>query len=376
MVRQKPDYWLIFITFLLVAYGLVMVFSTSYYKGIIDHNDAYFYFTKQLIAAMIGIFCFFVVSNIPYHWYRKHIGKFLLLSFILLIGVLLFGSRLNGAQRWLEIGGISFQPSELLKMTMILYTASIMVKKQPVIQQFHRSVLPPIIIITLVCFLLIKQPHFSVTIIILSCSLLIMFVAGIPGRYFGLLALMGIPILLGILYMEDYRVARLSIDPFSDPLGKGMQTIYSLIAIGPGGITGVGIGNSMQKLAYLPEAHNDFIFSVLAEELGFLGGSFLIFLFIAFLYRGMRIAVQAPDQFGTLVSVGIISLFCIQVILNLSVVTALIPVTGVPLPLISYGGTSLVIHLIMLGILLNISRHRIKPGKKSKEELDQQGVST
>lgn len=368
MQQGKPDYWLIFITFLLTGFGLVMVFSTSYYKGIIDHKDPYFYFTKQLLAAGIGILFYFLISNIPYTWYRQHIGKLLLITLVLLMCVLILAEDINGAKRWLDIGGISFQPSELAKLTMVLYTASIMVKKQNVIEQFHRSVLPPLLIISLVSILLILEPHFSVTLIILGCSLIIMYVGGVPLRYFFFLALIGLPALIGLLFLDDYRAERITtmINPFSDPLGKGLQTVYSLYAIGPGGITGVGLGNSMQKLAYLPEAHNDFIFSIVAEELGFLGSGFLILLFFLFFYRGIRIAIQAPDQFGTLLSIGIVSLFCIQVIFNLAVVTALLPVTGVPLPFISYGGTSLMINLITCGILLNISRYRVLPRKKKQ----------
>lgn len=367
MQRRKPDYWLILITFLLTGFGLVMVFSTSYYKGIIDHKDPYFYFVKQLTAAGIGIVLFFIVSNIPYHWYRKHIGKLLILVFGLLLAVL-FTDEINGSRRWLELGSLSFQPSELAKLTVILYTASIMVKKQRVIGQFHRSVVPPLLVVGLICALLIKQPHFSVTLIILLCSLVIMYAGGVPIRYFPMLALIGIPSLVGVLLLDGYRVERLQtmFNPFSDPTGAGLQISYSLYAIGPGGLTGVGLGNSMQKLAYLPEAYNDFIFSIVAEELGFLGAGTLLLLFILLLYRGIRIAVQAPDQFGTLVSVGILSLFSIQVIFNVGVVTAMLPVTGVPLPFISYGGTALMMNLITIGILTNISRYRYIPNKQQQ----------
>ncbi|SFJ07919.1 putative lipid II flippase FtsW [Thermoflavimicrobium dichotomicum] len=367
--REKPDYWLILVTFLLLGFGLVMVFSASYYKGLLDYHDSYYFIKKQLAFGLVGLVLFFIISNIHYSIYKKWVGFLLILSILLLILVLILGDETNGAKRWLEFQSVSFQPSEFVKLTMIIYTASIMVKKQPVIHQFKRAIAPPLVVIGIICSLLVLEPHFSATVIILFTSLVIIFCAGARLKHLFLLFLSGVPVLLVTLYMSDYRVKRLVtvFNPFSDPQGSGYQTIYSLYAIGPGGITGAGLGNSIQKMAYLPEAHNDFIFSIVAEELGFIGGASLICLFIIFIIRGIRISLQAPDQFGTLLGIGIVTLLGVETIFNLGVVTALLPVTGISLPFISYGGTSLVLKLMAMGILLNISRYRKVKSTKTKQ---------
>lgn len=362
MKRGKPDFWLILLTFLLLGFGLVMVFSASYFNGYTnpDINDSYYFFKKQLLFALIGLILFFFVSNIPYYKYRKWAAPILLICLILLILVPLIGLVRNGAQRWLGFGTLSFQPSELVKIGMIIYIAYIMEKKQHLLDQFRRGLFPPLIVLGVVSLLLVIQPHFSAMVIMLGTCFTVIFCAGARLKHLFLLALSGLPVLIGVMFLGDYRVDRIKslLNPLSDPSGDGYQIMQSLMAIGPGGFTGVGLGKSIQKLAYLPEAHTDFIFSILSEELGFIGGVTLIVLFVLLIVRGILIAVQAPNQFGTLLATGIVTLIAIESIFNLGVVTALFPVTGVPLPLISYGGTALVFKLIALGILLNISRYR------------------
>lgn len=369
MKRGKPDFWLILITFTLLGFGLIMVFSASYFKGYVDLEDSYYFFKKQLLFGLFGLVLFFVVSNIPYQLYRKYVGIILALCFLFLLSVLLFGEVRNGARRWIDLGFIDFQPSELVKLGMIIYTASIMVKKQPVLNHFKRALLPPLVVIGLMAALLVMEPHFSATVIMITTCFIIIFCAGARLKHLCLLLLSGLPILFVVMLMSDYRIERLYtlLNPLSDPDDKGYQITQSLIAIGPGGLTGVGLGESIQKLAYLPEAHTDFIFSIISEELGFIGGSFVILLFILFIARGVLIALQAPDQFGTLLGIGIVTLMALEAIFNLGVVTAMLPVTGVPLPLISYGGTALIIKLIGLGILLNISRYRTRKAKTGKQ---------
>ncbi|TCW37650.1 putative lipid II flippase FtsW [Laceyella sacchari] len=368
MKRGKPDFWLILITFTLLGIGLIMVFSASYFKGYVDLQDSYYFFKKQLVYGLLGLVLFFVVSNIPYQVYRKYVGIILFLSLFFLLAVLLFGEVRNGARRWIDLGFFDFQPSELVKLGMIIYTASIMVKKQPLLDNFKRALLPPLIVIGLVSSLLVLEPHFSATVIIVTTCFVIIFCSGARIKHLALLLMSGIPAMILIMLTSDYRIERLHtlLNPLSNPNDEGYQIIQSLIAIGPGGLTGVGLGESIQKLAYLPEAHTDFIFSIISEELGFVGGSFVILLFILFIVRGVLIALQAPDQFGTLLGIGIVTLMAIESIFNLGVVTALLPVTGVPLPLISYGGTALIIKMIGLGMLLNISRYRTKKEKTSK----------
>lgn len=370
MIRRKPDYWLILITFLLLGFGLVMVFSTSYYIGLTKFNDTYYYFRKQLTFAGIGLLLFFIISNLSYSFYRRHVAIILLACFLLLISVLLFADTINGAKRWIDIGITSFQPSEFVKLGIIIYTASIMIKKQPVMDQFKRSIIPPLIIIGLICLLLVFEPHYSAVVIIFFTSFVIIFCAGAKIKHLFLVALAGLPILAAILFLADYRIDRLEsvFNPWKDQNDTGYQLLQSLFAIGPGGLTGNGLGNSIQKLAYLPEAHTDFIFSIIGEELGFIGGSTVIILFILLIIRGIIISIQAPDLFGTLLGIGIVSLIAIETIFNLGVVTGLLPVTGVPLPFISYGGSALLIKCVEVGILLNISRYRIQKKKNIQRQ--------
>lgn len=365
MIGRKPDYWLILITFLLLGFGLVMVFSTSYYIGLTDFNDTYHYFRKQLIFAGIGLLLFFIFSNIHYSFYKKHVAIILLICIILLIAVLFVADTINGAKRWIDIGFTSFQPSEFVKLGIIIYTASIMIKKQPVMNQFKRAILPPLTVIGLICLLLMLEPHFSAIVIIFLTSSVIIFCAGAKPKHLLLVFLACIPLLAATLFLADYRVDRLTsvLNPWKDEDDTGYQLLQSLFAIGPGGLTGTGLGNSIQKLAYLPEAHTDFIFSIIGEELGFIGGTTVILLFILLIIRGIIISIQAPTLFGTLLGVGIVSLIAIETIFNLGVVTGLLPVTGVPLPFISYGGSALLVKCIEMGILLNISRYRVQKKK-------------
>lgn len=377
MKKGKPDFWLILITFVLVGFGLIMVFSTSYPKGLTDPNihDGYYFFKKQLGFGLAGLVLFFIFSNIPYSIYRRFVVPILIVCVISLIVVMIpsIGVYVNGARRWINLGLFSFQPSEYVKLGMIIYTASIMVKKQPHLDKFGRAIVPPLLVIGLVCGLLLLQPHFSATVIIIGTCMTIIFCSGIRLRHLFWLGSLGLPVLFGIMLLGDYRVERLNalFNPLSDPSDSGYQIMQSLIAIGPGGILGTGLGKSIQKMAYLPEAHTDFIFSIIAEELGFIGAGILIFLFIAFVVRGVLISLQAPDQYGTLLGIGIVTLLALETIFNLGVVTAMLPVTGVPLPLISYGGTALLIKLVELGILLNISRYRLR---RKKQEVN--GISS
>jgi cell division protein FtsW len=375
MVRGKPDFWLMLILFALVGYGLVMVFSSSYYVAMTHYNDTYYFFKKQLIWAGFGLLVFFITANIPYQLYQKYIAYILFGSWIALLLVFIpgLGSKINGADRWVQLGFFSFQPSEVGKVAALIYTASIMAKKQEHLDNFKKGLLPPLIVIGLFCFLIVIQPHYSSTVILLVTCLVIIFCAGARLKHLMLLALAGSPVMISVLLLKSYRLDRLSVlwDPWKDPGDKGYQIIQSLYAIGPGGLTGAGLGNSIQKMAYLPEAHTDFIFSVIAEELGFFGGASLILLFVLFIVRGIRIALRAPDMFGMLLGVGIITLFSIQAIFNLGVVTAMLPVTGVPLPFISYGGSSLLLNLFTAGILLNISRYRQQAQSKQKKKEEQ-----
>ncbi|OYD07708.1 putative lipid II flippase FtsW [Paludifilum halophilum] len=362
MVRNKPDFWMIFIIFALTGFGLVMVFSASYYTGLTNHDDSYYYFKRQLFWAALGLIVFFSVSNIPYTLYRKRVGWIVLGSFFILLLVFVpgIGVYLNGSHRWVELGPIGFQPSELAKIGALIYTASIMTKKQDCLHQFKRGLLPPLIVIGIFCTLIVIEPHYSSTVILLLSCLTVIYCAGARIKHLLWLGLTGLPVMIALMMIKSYRIDRIAVlfDPWKDPTDNGYQMIQSLFAIGPGGLTGKGLGNSIQKLAYLPMAQTDFIFAIIAEELGFIGGSLLVLMFVFLIIRGVKISLRAPDSFGNLLGIGIISMFSIQALFNLGVVTAVLPVTGVPLPFISYGGTSLVISMLAAGILLNISRYR------------------
>ncbi|MDR6225004.1 putative lipid II flippase FtsW [Desmospora profundinema] len=362
MVRNKPDFWMMLIIFILTGFGLVMIFSASYYEGLTKYGDSYYFFKRQLLWACAALVLFFIVSNVPYTLYQRYVGWILFTSFLVLLLVFIpgVGKTLNGATRWIQMGPIGFQPSELAKVGAIIYTASIMVKKQNVLHQFKRGLLPPLIVIGLLCFLIVIEPHFSSTVILLGACIIVIFCAGARLKHLLLLASAGIPFIIWVMVVEPYRLSRWQVlfDPWKDPTGGGFQTIQALFAIGPGGLSGKGLGNSIQKLAYLPMSQTDFIFAIIAEELGFLGGTFVILLFVAFVIRGVRIALKAPDLFGNLLGMGIVSMFALQTLFNLGVVTAILPVTGVPLPFISYGGSSLMFSMLAAGILVSISRFR------------------
>ncbi|SDW12652.1 cell division-specific peptidoglycan biosynthesis regulator FtsW [Marininema mesophilum] len=369
-MRGKPDFWMMLIIFLLTGFGLVMVFSSSYYDGLTKHADSYYFFKKQLSWSVIALILFFVIANVPYTFYQKKVGLILLGSLFLLLLVYIPGisDHLNGASRWIRIGPVGFQPSELAKIAAIIYTAAIMTKKQSHLHNFKRGLLPPFIILGLFSALIVSEPHFSSMVILLVSCMTVMFIAGARMKHLLLLLSTGIPVLVYIMLMEPYRLKRWSavFDPWQNPTSGGFQIIQSLFAIGPGGLMGKGLGNSIQKLAYLPMAQTDFIFSIIAEELGFIGGVVLIALYIAFILRGIRIAVRAPDLFGHLLGIGIVTMFAIQTLFNLGVVTAMLPVTGIPLPFISYGGTSLVICMMAAGILMNISRYQTTPSSQKQ----------
>lgn len=362
MTRGKPDFILLFIVFLLVGFGLVMVFSASYYVALTntETGDSYFYFKRQLIAAGIGLITLIIVMNVDYTLYRKWIVPLLLVTAALLV-IVFFMPADYGARRWIKLPGFQFQPSEFAKVTAIIYAAYIFSKKQDRLHSFRRGLLPPLIVIGALFLLIVFEPHYSAAFILFCSSMAVVFCSRARLRHLLSLALLSIPILISFLFIKGYRLTRLEAfrDPFADQLDDGYQIVQSLYAIAPGGWSGVGLGNSIQKMSYLPFAHTDFIFSIIAEELGFIGGSFLILLYFLFIWRGIVIALRAPNQFGFLLAIGLVTLIGLQVFLNIAVATALIPVTGVPLPFISYGGTALLTNMGISAILLNISRYRL-----------------
>ena len=356
----KIDTPFLLLTLTLLAVGLVMVASSSYvwsyYK---NDGDSYFYIKRQLIFAVIGIFALLFTTLFDYHNLRKWAFPILVVAVILLILVYIpgIGVEVNGARRWLNFG-VQFQPSEIGKFAIIVSFASYISANYKHMDKFKVGVLPMYGVLALVVGLVAFETHLSGAILILAIGIIMMFVGGVAYRYFLVPLGVGGVGLAALMFLTPYMKSRFTIwlDPFSDPRGKGYQIIQSLYSIGSGGLLGLGLGQSRQKHLYIPEPQNDYIFAITAEELGFAGCLIIILLFVMLIWRGYKIAFHARDKFGALLVIGIVSRIAVQTILNIAVVTNAIPSTGIGLPFFSYGGTSLVILLAEIGIVLSVSR--------------------
>lgn len=321
-------------------------------------NDPYFFAKRQLIFAILGITSMYIMMNIDYWVWKKWAKPGFFLSLGLLVLVLVIGIEVNGSKSWLGIGAFGIQPGEFAKLGVVAFLAKWLSDNQKQIVQFRKG-LAPALGIPLACFALIMlQPDLGTGTVLMGTAIVMIFAAGARISHFVGLGMIGVAGFIGLVISAPYRIKRITsfIDPWTDPLGAGYQIIQSLYAIGPGGLLGLGLGQSRQKHLYLPEPYNDFIFSIIAEELGFIGGTLVLLLFLLLLWRGMRTAITAPDLFGSLLALGIIGMIAIQVIINIGVVTGMFPVTGITLPFLSYGGSSLTLILTGVGVLLNISR--------------------
>ena len=363
LASQPPmDLPFLLLILTLVAFGLVMLGSASWAVGLYRRGDAYAYLRPQLLFAAVGLAALWAASRVDYHVYHRLAWPLLGLSLVLLT-VVLFMPEYNGCKRWIVLPGLgTLQPSEIAKFSVVLVFSHIIALNQSRMDQFRVGVLPFVAILGVVAVLMLLEPHLSGTLLILVIGAVLMFVGGTGLRWFGLAGAGALTALsLALVLLPDlvpYAADRLSswLDPFADPLGDGHQTIQSLYAIGSGGATGLGLGNSRQKHLYVPEPQNDFIFSILCEELGFVGAALVLLLFFLLLWRGLVIAVRAPDKFGALLAVGFVVQVCLQAVLNIAVVTNTIPNTGISLPFFSSGGTSLMMLLGEMGIVLSVSR--------------------
>lgn len=359
---DPPDLPFLLLVLALVAFGLVMLYSASYAVALYRRDDPYTYIRPQLLYAALGLIAMGVASRVDYHIFHKLAWPLLGLSLVLLVAVL-FMPEYNGCKRWLVIPGLgTLQPSEIAKFAVVLVFAHIISLNHTRMQSFAVGVLPFALVLGTVAALMLLEPHLSGTVLILGIGAVMMFVGGTGMKWFVLAGAGGAAAIgAAVIVMPDlvpYAADRLAswIDPFADPLGDGHQTIQSLYAIGSGGATGLGLGNSRQKHLFVPEPQNDFIFSIVCEELGFVGACAVILLFVLLLLRGITVAVRAPDRFGALLVVGFVVQVTLQAVLNIAVVTNTIPNTGISLPFFSSGGTSLMMLLGEMGIVLSVSR--------------------
>ena len=378
LLNGKFDYSILIVTLLLLSMGLIMLLSASAPKSLAENDNSYEYIVKQGIVAIAGLIFMMVLSKIDYRMYRKLKWLIYIGFVVLLIIVGIVGIGENGAKRWINIFGFSFQPSEFAKVGFIIFYASLLsdMKEKGKIKKIVPGFVFPLMFLLPVVFAVFKlQNHFSATFIIGAITCVQMFAAGTLLRYFlisGGLGLAGILlyVLKGIASGEtnNFRLERIDtwLNIEENLTTTGWQINQSLYAIGSGGLFGLGLGNSRQKYLYLPEPQNDFIFAVLAEELGFVGSIFVIILFALFVWRGIIIAIKAEDNFGTLIAIGITTMIGLQALINIAVVTNTIPVTGMPLPFFSYGGSAMLANLMAVGILLSVSRNGKKDNSKQQ----------
>ena len=345
-----------FVTLGLVAFGLVMVYSATSASAALGNGDPMSYLKRQAVYAFIGIVVMAVASRFDYHRLRYFSPPLLLVSLVLCAAVLVVGPSINGAHRWFIVGPASFQPSELAKLSLCLFAAIYLARRRAP-RTFGELLKPLGLLTALFCALIVVEPDLGTTITICGMMLAILLVAGVPIRLLVLASFLALGLGLLAIYIEPYRRARVFsfLDPWSDAQGAGFQIVQATIGIGSGGITGAGLGEGVGKISYLPEAHTDMIFAVIGEELGLIGASLVIGAFALLALVGFRIAMRCQDPFGKLLAAGITALVCGQAAINLAAALGIAPLTGIPLPFVSYGGSSLVVLLGAVGILLNIA---------------------
>jgi cell division protein FtsW len=358
---KKPDLLLLLATLLLATIGTVMIYSASSIMAMEKYHNGQFFLKKQLFFLALGLAGMALSTRISYYKLRKLAWPGIIFSALLLVLIKVphLGIKAGGAVRWLNLGVFSFQVSEMAKIALIIFLAGYLTENTGHVREFKKGVLLPLGIAGAMIGLILLQPDFGTSAILASIVFIMIYLAG--GRIVHLAGIvaMFIPAAVWLLFHKSYRIARLTafLDPWKDPQGSGFQIIQSMISFGSGGFFGVGIGDSMQKLFYLPEPHTDFILSVIAEESGFLGVGAILLLYIIIILRGFKIALKAPDLFGNLLAAGLTMLIALEAFINIAGVMGIIPLKGLALPFLSYGGTSLIMSLALVGILLNISSY-------------------
>ncbi|MCK4436588.1 putative lipid II flippase FtsW [bacterium] len=368
----KSSCLLFLLTFTLVSIGLVAIYSTSAISAEEKYGDSAHFLKRQLMWTGLGL-AFMLIAMVTKYELLKVLSKpLLLLSVLLLIMVLLpqFGKEAGGARRWLRLGRFSFQPSEMAKLALILYLSAYLARKQDRVKELWRGLLAPLLVLGVVTGLILLQPDLGTGLLIGMVSLILLFVAGVRIIYLAGIGFSSLPALYLLIFRVPYRQRRILafLDPWKDPKGAGYQITQSFMALGSGGLDGIGLGESRQKLFYLPAAYTDFIYSIIGEELGFMATAAIVILFLLFIWTGMRIAFRAPDLFGHLLGVGITAAIGGQAIINMGVATGSLPTKGIPLPFISFGGSSLLMNMVGVGLLMNISRHSGVSKLKTKNQ--------
>ena len=357
--KNSPDFFILLTVLVLLCFGIVMVFSSSQYVAFYEYGDAYYFLRKQLINAVLGLVAMVFLMRINTQFLKDWAKPALILSFVLLILLFVgFGHAAKGAVRWLEFGPAKFQPSEIMKLALVVYLAVFFSANQRLIGSFKRGFLPPILILALACILILQQPDLGTAMTLVGMTFVMLWAAGTKGSHLVTVGATAIGLVVVAIISEPYRMKRVLsyLDPWQDALGDGFQAVQSQLAIGSGGLMGVGLSASKAKEFYLPERHTDFIFAIICEETGFIGGVIVIALFLFLIWRGLKVAQSCPDLFDSLLAVGVTAMIGFQAMLNLGVVTGALPVTGITLPMISYGGSSLIFTLAGVGLLLNVSR--------------------
>lgn len=358
--KLKSDRVLFLAAVLLVCASIVMVYSASATVAQQHNQTQFHYLVRQAMWASLGVALLALAMRFDYRHFKQPavIWMFLGLTVVGLV-LVLFGRAVNGSKRWVGYGSFGVQPSEFAKLAVAMFTAALLEKRMHRINEVAYSLLPIGLVLGAVVGLTLLEPDFGTSVVIAAIAAFMVFAAGLDWRYLAGLAAAGIPLAIGALWLEPYRVQRLLafIDPWKDPRDTGYQLVQSLTAVGTGGVIGRGIGWGIQKLYYVPEPHNDFIYAVIGEELGLLGTTAILICFAVIVWRGLRIASRVPDTFAALLSVGLTTMIGLQAFINISVVIGLVPTKGIPLPLVSAGGSSMLVSMLAVGILLNMSQH-------------------
>lgn len=362
MNKKSADFILLFAVLTLLTIGIIMIFSASSIRGEELFNDSYHFLKRQIIFAIIGIIAMLITMNIDYHIYKDH-AKLILLFVVILLAIVLIpglGKKVGGSRRWLGIAGFGGQPSELAKLALVIYIAQFYTRKNDLIKNFKKGILPILIVTGVMFILILMEPDLGTAVLLLAIVFIMLFANGAKIWHLLTILIVSIPAVFYFIFQEPYRRERFLafLDPWSDPLDTGYHIIQSLLALGSGGIFGVGLGNSHQKFLYLPEPGTDFIFAIIGEELGFLACLLVVLLYLIIAWKGLKISYNTTDRFGSILATGITVMITVQAILNIAVVTASMPITGITLPFISYGGSSLILFLFSTGILLNISKNQ------------------